>query len=179
MDNWPVWATEEVEIQSPNPEWLEKGRQERERLLELLLPLGILEVEHIGSTSIPGLPAKPIIDIMASTEAFHNLNEIIDVLSQFDWHYVPPELDGREWRRFFVKVRDDKRAAHLHLMLKNEERWGQQLQFRDILRKDYDLVNEYSEIKVRLAQQFKNDREAYTEAKTHFIQNVWRGASGV
>ncbi|MFD0693002.1 GrpB family protein [Paenibacillus sp. GCM10027628] len=172
MDNWPVWATETVEIQASRAEWHEKGRLERDRLIRFLMPLGIAEVEHIGSTSISGLSAKPVIDLMASTTDFRNLNEIVGVLSQNDWHYVPPELDGQEWRRFFVKVEHDKRAAHLHLMLAGEERWRDQLLFRNILRKETKLVNEYSALKERLAEQFKNDREAYTEAKSDFIKKV-------
>lgn len=171
-EEYPVWATEKVEIVAFNPEWVEIGRQENKRLFELLSPLGILEVEHIGSTSVAGLPAKPIIDLMANLKTYDNLDAIIDILSLHDWHYVPPELDERLWRRFFVKVKDDRRVAHLHLMLEGELRWEHQQLFRDKLRNDVSLVEQYAELKQALSQQYKHDREAYSASKKDFIMKV-------
>ncbi len=69
-------------------------------------------------------------------------------------------------------MNDDKRIEHLHLMLPGEERWEQQLLFRDRLRANPQFVAEYASLKRRLAEQFAYDREAYTEAKTEFVQRV-------
>lgn len=172
--NVPVWAMEAVEIQKYDPKWLDKGTKERETLYKLLSPFGIKQVEHIGSTSIPYLPAKPIIDLMASVSSMKQLKEIRDVLTTDDWHYVPPELDQQPWRSFFVKVKKDKRLAHLHLVKIGEKRWEEQLKFRNILRANQHLVDEYAMVKNKLAKKFRNDREAYTEAKTDFINRVLR-----
>jgi GrpB-like predicted nucleotidyltransferase (UPF0157 family) len=95
-------------------------------------------------------------------------------LSLSDWHYVPPELDKHHWRRFFVKVENDKRVAHLHLMQEGEERWGEQLEFRNRLRADGHLADQYAALKRRIAKEFNHDREKYTEAKTAFINKVLR-----
>lgn len=170
--NWPVWATEPVEIKTPDPAWLKKGCYEVNRLREHLSQYGVSEVEHIGSTSIPNLPAKPIIDLMAKISSYGDLEEIATKLRPDSWNYVPPELDGQEWRRFFVKVKNDRRECHLHLMLENEERWEKQLQFRDILRENPNLIRQYADLKRKLAEEYKGDREAYTEAKTDFIKSV-------
>ncbi|WP_026691359.1 GrpB family protein [Alteribacter aurantiacus] len=170
--NVPVWAFETIEIKNPDPLWKDKGIQEREELYKILSAFDVKQVEHIGSTAIPNLPAKPIIDLMASIPSFDPINKIAEHLLFHDWHYVPPELDKKRWRRFFVKVKNDKRAAHLHLMQEGEERWEKQLQFRNRLRTNAHLVEEYAAIKSQLAQKYCNDREGYTKAKTEFINKV-------
>lgn len=171
-NNWPVWATEPVEIKDYNPNWKEKGLTLKKELYMLLSPFGVSQAEHIGSTSIPGLPAKPIIDVMAEIQTFEQIHEISGLLTSNDWHYVPHELDNKPWRRFFVKVKDDKRFAHLHLIRAGEERWEKQLLFRDSVRGNLHLLDEYKNLKLKLAQEFMHDREAYTEAKSAFIKRV-------
>ncbi|OAT81949.1 hypothetical protein A6P54_10595 [Bacillus sp. MKU004] len=170
----PVWAYEKIELKNPDPLWMDKGNQEKEELFHLLSRFDVKQVEHIGSTAIPHLPAKPIIDLMASVSSFEEVDQIAERLSLHQWHYVPPELDKQSWRRFFVKVENDKRTAHLHLMLEGEERWEKQLIFRDKLRENPHLMEEYAKIKYKLAQEFQDDREKYTEAKAEFIGKVLR-----
>jgi GrpB-like predicted nucleotidyltransferase (UPF0157 family) len=172
QEEWPLWAREKIEIVPFDPDWLETGKNEVNKLLIVLSQFDINQIEHIGSTAVPGISAKHIIDLMARIESFDRIKSIIEKLRPDDWHYVPPELDGRPYRRFFVKVRDDKRVAHLHLMLKDEIRWEEQLLFRDKLRQNPVLVKEYSELKIKLANENRNNREAYTEAKTKFIKKV-------
>ncbi|WP_172251360.1 GrpB family protein [Saccharibacillus deserti] len=171
-NDWPIWATEAVEIKPSNPAWAAAGKWEAEHLHKLLSPHGVREVEHIGSTSIPGLPAKPILDLMAKIPSYDQLEAVIARLQQEDWHYVPLELDGHEWRRFFVKVESDRRKCHLHLMQEHEERWDIQLRFRDLMRQQPESVRQYAELKRDLAGRYTDDREAYTRAKSGFIENV-------
>ena len=146
QNTWPVWANEKIDIVKPDPNWIKKGEQEKDLLLHLLSGLGITEVQHYGSTSIPNLPAKPIIDLLATIDSFENIKEVDSLLSNHSWHYVHPELDGRHWQRFFVKVMNDKRVVHLHIMLEGEERWNKQLLFRDLLRNNTDFVYEYANL---------------------------------
>ncbi|MGC5775404.1 GrpB family protein [Paenibacillus pabuli] len=171
-ENWPAWATESVEIVEPNPEWSSQAQEEIRQLRDSLQHLNIHRFEHIGSTSIPGLPAKPIIDLMGEVQSWDDMDMIADQLNPIEWNYVPPELDGREYRRFWVKVKDGKRAVHLHLMRPGEKRWDRQVQFRDVLRQRPDLVESYAALKAKLADENKDDREAYTAAKTEFILQV-------
>ncbi len=140
--------------------------------MELLAPWLDDGVEHVGSTAVPGLAAKPIIDLMASV---NDPDVVVEQASQRlaadGWCYVPPELDGRPWRRFFVKpdASGQRRMAHLHVIPSGHVRWAEQLAFRDILRRDDQLARRYAELKRRLTDQHGHDREAYTEAKATFI----------
>jgi len=109
---------------------------------------------------------------MASIPSLESINKIAKTLNSHGWHYVPPELDKQPWRRFFVKVKNDKRVAHLHLMSEGEERWDHFLKFRNKLRINPHLVNEYAVLKSYLAKEHNNDRERYTESKTEFINKV-------
>ncbi|HMI61802.1 MAG TPA: non-canonical purine NTP pyrophosphatase [Puia sp.] len=168
-DALPVWATETVHIVPPDPSWQEKGQQQRQELLRLLSSFGVHNIQHIGSTSVPDLPAKPILDLAAEIPAFDIIDEIAGILRPFNWHYVPPELDQRPERRFFIKVRDNKRAVHLHFMLTGSKKWQEQLSFRNSLTQNPLLKEQYAKLKMELAKQHGNDREAYTEAKSGFI----------
>jgi GrpB-like predicted nucleotidyltransferase (UPF0157 family) len=170
--NLPKWATESIQIESPNHEWINRGNAEVKELLNLLSSFDVKEVEHIGSTSIFDLPAKPIIDLMAIVPSYDCIDDIAVKLGEYQWHFVPPELDNRPWRRFFIKVENQKRVAHLQAMLKGEPRWVQQLSFRNRLNRNPSLREEYATLKKDLAKKYFNDREAYSQAKTEFIQRV-------
>ena len=169
----PEWAFEPVVILPYQSEWPTLAI-DLIRLIKDLAGTNLIEIEHIGSTSVPGLSAKPIIDLMAKFKNFESIDSFIadNLLQQPEWNFVPTELDERPWRRFCVMVKDSHRFAHLHLVPINSERWDQHISFREILRKDEDLRNEYQDLKDRLAKELGNDREAYTEAKAQFIVKV-------
>jgi GrpB-like predicted nucleotidyltransferase (UPF0157 family) len=175
-DGVPAWADERAEVCPYDPRWAERGSAERERLTELLAPWLAGGVEHAGSTAVPGLAAKPVIDLMAPV---HDLEEAATGqaagrLAADGWCYVPPELDQRPWRRFFVKpdVSGQRREAHLHLVQAGHPRWAEQITFRDALRRDGQLARRYADLKRDLARQHGHDREAYTEGKAQFIATV-------
>mgnify|MGYP003329946088 FL=1 len=169
----PEWAFEPVVILPYQSEWPTLAI-DLIRLIKGLAGTNLIEIEHIGSTSVPGLSAKPIIDLMAKFKNFESIDSFIadNLLQLPEWNFVPTELDERPWRRFCVMVKDSHRFAHLHLVPINSERWDQHITFREILKKDEDLRNEYQDLKNRLAKELGNDREAYTEAKAQFIVKV-------
>jgi GrpB-like predicted nucleotidyltransferase (UPF0157 family) len=169
---WPTWATERVEVVGYDPSWATRGAQERQFLQELLAPWLHGHVEHVGSTAIPGLAAKPILDLQAPVQDLAVAEQIAPALAPHDWHYVHPDLDQRPYRRFFVKVVDGCRAAHLHLMTASSPRWRQQLAFRDALRARPELVRAYAQLKHDLAARHPDDREAYTAGKRLFVDEV-------
>ena len=171
-NNWPVWATEKVEIAEPDINWQIKGKKLIAELKKSLKEFNITNIEHIGSTAVPGLPAKPIIDIMAKVSSFDKTGQVEITLEPFGWNYVPHELDQNEWRRFFVKVENNKRTAHLHLVLNDSSRWDEHIKFRNILISNPALKNEYALLKKKLAEVYSGDREAYTKAKADFIVKV-------
>jgi GrpB-like predicted nucleotidyltransferase (UPF0157 family) len=169
---WPDWAGEPVDLVDADAAWIGRGQQERDRLEALLSPWLIARIEHVGSTAIPDLPAKPIIDLQAPVADLSDSDPIAAALAPHDWHFVDPELDQRPWRRFFVKVTDGRRSAHLHVMTRDNPRWHQQIAFRDALRVDPNLTADYAALKRVLAAEFSDDREAYTAAKSDFIRTV-------
>jgi GrpB-like predicted nucleotidyltransferase (UPF0157 family) len=172
VTDWPAWATESVHVRLPDAAWQERGEQERRSLEASLAPWLVAPVEHVGSTAVPGLDAKPILDLQAAVADLQCAPRVATVLVHLGWHYVDPNLDGRTWRRFFVKVVDGCRAAHLHLMTRQSPRWAEQLMFRDALRADPQLAENYSALKRSLAAQYKDDREAYSAAKSDFVAFV-------
>ncbi|MBD2869869.1 GrpB family protein [Paenibacillus sp. IB182493] len=175
MDNaneWPAWATETVSIAPYDPTWQARGEEAAKELQSLLAEFGVREIEHIGSTSVPGLPAKPILDLMARVDSLENIGKIAEKLAPFDWHFVPYELDKRAWRRFFVRVKGGKRVAHLHVMPEGEPQWETQLSFRDRLRLNKPWREEYADLKRELADRFEGDRESYTDAKAAFVHRI-------
>jgi GrpB-like predicted nucleotidyltransferase (UPF0157 family) len=180
-DAVPLWADEKPGLYPHDPQWADKARTERDRLAELLAPWLVDGVEHVGSTAVPGLAAKPVIDLMASVS---DLDAVVgqagEWLAADGWCYVPPELDRRPWRRFFVKpdASGQRRVAHLHVIRAGHPRWAEQLAFRDALRGDDQLAERYQDLKQRLAAQHADDREAYTDAKAEFVAGVLRRAAG-
>jgi GrpB-like predicted nucleotidyltransferase (UPF0157 family) len=181
-DAVPPWAYEKPEIHPHNPRLPALAATERERLLALLAPWLAGGVEHVGSTAVPGLAAKPIIDLMASV---HDPDVVVEQaggpLGADGWCYVPPEIDsGGSWRRFFVKpdASGQHRQAHLHVIKAGHPRWAEQLAFRDALRRDSGLAGRYADLKRRLAAAHGDDREAYGVAKASFIAQTLQQQDG-
>lgn len=168
----PPWVTEPVDLVAAVPSWTIRGEQERDHLETLLTPWLIARIEHVGSTSIPDLPAKPILDFQALLADLAAAESIATTLAPHHWHYVGPDLDQRPWRRFFVKVTDGRRSAHLHVMTPDSPRWHEQIAFRDALRASPNLAADYAALKGGLAAKHTDDREAYSAAKTGFIRTV-------
>jgi GrpB-like predicted nucleotidyltransferase (UPF0157 family) len=176
--NWPPWAAEPVELVEADPAWRLQGEQERARLESLLARWLVDRIEHVGSTAVPGLRAKPIIDLQAPVATLRDSPSIGAALEPHGWHHVDPEVDQRAWRRFFVKVVDGRRRAHLHVMTPDSPRWHQQIAFRDALRVDAEATADYAALKRALATEYAADREAYSDAKSHFIEAVLHRRSG-
>ena len=172
QNNWPVWATEPIIVVDHDPLWAAQAVAEIRLLQPLLARFENTGIWHIGSTAVSGLRAKPVIDLVAPVSSLDNVADINRILSPYDWHYVPYELDQRAWRRFFIKVQNNKRIAHLHLVLPDEARWHEQLRFRDILQDNAYVRTAYAELKTVLADEYRHDRDAYTAAKSEFIRKT-------
>ncbi|MET8759376.1 GrpB family protein [Lentzea sp. NPDC004782] len=171
----PAWAYERAEVRPHDPSWAIRAQAERDQLHELLGPWLVDGIEHVGSTAIPGLAAKPIVDLQASVTSLDTVvTGASEILRANGWAYVPPELDQRPWRRFFVKPdpSGQRREAHLHLIQAGHHRWTDQLRFRDALRDDPAKAQQYEALKRHLAQTAGHDREAYTEGKAAFVASV-------
>jgi GrpB-like predicted nucleotidyltransferase (UPF0157 family) len=175
--SWPAWATEPVRIVDHDPAWGELADRLRPVLDDLLAPWRAGPVVHVGSTAVPGLAAKPTIDLLAPV---HDLDAAADadpVLAEAGWALIPPDLDERPWRRSFVLPDGDRRVAHLHLVAHGHAKVTETLAFRDALRRDPALARRYAERKRAAAARHRDDREAYTAAKGAFVEQVLRDAA--
>ncbi len=146
--------------------WMKMFAEEKERILEALNGMGV-EVEHVGSTSVPGLAAKPIIDIIAVVPDCAAAEESIGPLGLLGYKYRG-EL-GVPGRYYFSK---GPRTHHLHMYPRHHLEIARLLLFRDYLRAHSDVAQEYATLKRMLAEKFRDDREAYTAAKNDFIKSI-------
>jgi GrpB-like predicted nucleotidyltransferase (UPF0157 family) len=130
--------------------------------------------EHIGSTAVPGLAAKPVIDIMAPVASPAASLDAVAIAAHIGYVHFPYKPDLMHW---FCKPSPDHRTHHLHLVPLGSVVWRERLAFRDALRANASLRAEYEALKLHLAAQRRNDREAYTEAKSSFNSRVVQAAS--
>jgi GrpB-like predicted nucleotidyltransferase (UPF0157 family) len=132
-------------------------------------------IEHIGSTAVPGLGAKPIVDMIAGVRDLDEAEECVRLLRErLGYIDITPEPDETEW--FFCigdKTKPEERnKIHLHLVKYESYHWRKHILFRDFLRTHPDVANEYYELKKKLAEKYGSDREGYTDAKNSFIESV-------
>lgn len=147
--------------------WLAKYAAECEQLGALLIE-AMLAVEHIGSTSVRGLDAKPIIDIAVLLPSIALVPELVDRLAQLEYAYHGEF--GLPGRHFFTK--GEPRAFHLHLVDDSTDHWWRWIAFRDALRRDPALREDYQRLKHELAGKYKFQRALYSEGKSTFIDAV-------
>ena len=129
-------------------------------------------IEHIGSTAVPGLGAKPIIDIMPAIRSLKIGAECIELLGGIGYEYVPEFESVLPERRFLIKASAGDCGYHLHVVEASSGFWERLLLFRDFLRAHPEVARQYHELKRRLAVEYAADREGYTEAKTPFIESA-------
>jgi GrpB-like predicted nucleotidyltransferase (UPF0157 family) len=142
--------------------------EERSQLLAVLAPVLQGGIEHVGSTAVPGLAAKPIIDIMAGVRSLSEALAVRQALEALRYCY----FDYRPEMHWFCKPSPDVRTHHLILVEIGGPWWEPRLLFRDYLRSNPDVADEYDALKHSLAARHADDREAYTAAKTSFVERT-------
>jgi len=159
-----------------DPSWPSKFDAERRDLLSLVAPRSF-RIEHVGSTSVPGLGAKPIIDILLGCDRLSDFEGCIPVLERAGWEYLPEHEDELPERRFLARPTTRPRSFHLHAVALRTRFWENHLLFRDRLRESPEIASSYAALKVALARKFGDDRQAYTRGKSSFIASVLDGAA--
>lgn len=156
-------------------EWPDLFRGIREELLDVFSPL-VVSIEHIGSTSVPGLAAKPVIDVLLGAQSLLDIESRIGPLGERDYAYVSKYEREIPMRRYFVKPSGASLRVHLHGVEIGSPIWREHLVFRDALRGNLDLRARYQMLKLRLAEEFADDKSAYTDAKGPFIRSALEAA---
>ncbi len=132
-----------------------------------------VRIEHIGSTSISGLGAKPTIDILVAINHLSDARNCIDPLRLIGYEYQPQHEVQLPERRYFRKGKaPEEQHYHLHMVELKSNFWTKHLLFRDYLRAHPDVAQEYQELKKQLAVEYGVNREGYTDAKAPFIESI-------
>jgi GrpB-like predicted nucleotidyltransferase (UPF0157 family) len=156
-----------VEVVDYDPEWPRMFAEEKARILEACGEW--LEViEHIGSTSVPGLAAKPIIDMMPGLRRLEDGRHCIEPMEKLGYQYLGEY--GIPGRLYFN--RGVPRSHHVHMFVVGHGQWDRHLLFRDYLRTHPQAAAAYADLKRELARRHREDRDAYTDAKTEFVRTI-------
>src|SRR5262245_26896806 len=150
-------ADQPVFLVDYNPVWPERFAEQQRVLLRLLRAWLAVPPEHVGSTAVPGLSAKPVVDILAPVVSFAAAQEAVPVLEADGWLFWPDD-PNRAYRLWFLRPRPEARTHHLHVMQHDHPECRNELLFRDTLRSDPALRNAYAALKQDLAARFPTDR---------------------
>lgn len=161
-----------IVLEAYNPSWADKFAAEKKVLISVAGDWLYGSVEHVGSTAVPGMIAKPIIDIMFGVKSLALAEPAIMALTQNGYKYWPYKSDVMHW---FCKPSDEFRTHHLHLVPFESPLWNERLKFRDLLRSNPIIAEGYANLKQELAIVYKEDRDEYTNKKWPYIQQVLYG----
>lgn len=162
-----------VEVVDHDPAWAGRFDEQRVLLEGLLAPWLAGPVEHIGSTAVPGLRAKPVIDMLAPVDSLARARAAIPVLADAGWAFWPEDPCGR-YRLWLLRPRPEARTHHLQVIEGEDPHARALLAFRDALRAGAGLRREYASLKETLSARHPGNRNAYTNAKGAFIERVLR-----
>ncbi|MGC9934924.1 GrpB family protein [Priestia aryabhattai] len=161
-----------VKLEHYNNKWSKLFDEERELLSSQLKEL-IIAIEHVGSTSIEGLFAKPIIDIAIGVSSLDVIIELKEIVKALGYVEVPVSIEGKH---VFARYKEKKITHFLHVMIYNQNPWIDQISFRDYLRSDLDAKIEYIKLKEKLANKYPNDVISYTNEKKKFVDHILKRA---
>src|SRR6266567_1108305 len=154
-----------IHLEEYNPEWQKWFLEEKHKLAANMKDL-IIDIEHFGSTSIPGSQAKPIIDIVVGLKDEKNMKKIMDIMLTLGYehqtiiHIPIPE------REVFKRYMDINTGYQTHVVIHNKNFWKKHLLFRDYMRQHPEDVKMYNKLKKKLAHQFRHNRREYGLGKT-------------
>lgn len=182
-----------VAFEKYNPLWNEQFQDLKQELTSVLSPLNV-QIDHIGSTSVEGLSAKPIIDIMIGVQSYDDLDKLPEILMNSGFIYYEIYNEDMPYRRFFVKLAYSPqyygfanqikvgeevpeamhnhhiRVANIHVIPLSDKNWTRHIAFRDYLRTHSDVKQAYQELKQKLSEKEWKDGNDYNSGKDSFIK---------
>ena len=170
----PTFRHAAVRIVDYDSTWPTRYAEEA-KLLAMTLGARLLCVEHVGSTSVPGMPAKPIIDILAAVAGYDDFPTVVRDLEKIGYLYTPESEADDPDRRVFRKGPDDMtrpRTHHLHVTEVGSHYWQRIVAFRDHLRRTPAAAAAYAELKQGLAAEYAREPRSYTAGKHEFVATV-------
>jgi len=168
-------VSDEVLVVDPDPRWPAMFDAEAARV-RAAAGERLVACEHVGSTSVLGLAAKPVIDILGGVKTLADADAVVPRIVSIGYDYVRKWEAEMPGRRYFVRRARGVRTHHLHVVEVDSDFWRDHLLFRDHLRTHPVDVIRYAALKQELAESLGDDREAYTDGKADFIASCLRGA---
>jgi GrpB-like predicted nucleotidyltransferase (UPF0157 family) len=150
--------------------WMHYFLQEKEKIQTVLNKNDFIDIQHVGSTSIPNMIAKPIIDIGIAVENFEKARKTVKPICNIGYTYKGE--NGIPKRHYFIKDENNKTLFHIHMNEIFSKDWINQIYFRDYLRKNKEKANNYANLKKELWEKFPENRDAYLNGKAEFISSI-------
>lgn len=161
-----------VEVVDHDGSWGTQFEAEAQELRNVLAPVGP-RVEHIGSTAVPGIPAKPTIDVLVLVDDVEDVLVYRDALKALGYEYRPASLTSSDDQLFFRKVAaSGKRTHHLHVVARRSPKGHEYLAFRDYLRTHGSEARAYAALKLDLAERFATERMRYVDEKARYVDEL-------
>ena len=158
-----------VKVVPHDPRWSQKYEKEA-RIIQSIFKKEIITTHHFGSTAIPGISAKPIIDILVEVHDIDRIDECNkDMIEQ---GYIPKGEFGIPNRRLFIKGSEELRISHIHVFQKGDPEITRHLKFRDFMIAHLKDAQEYSQLKERLAREYPENMDSYIDGKDAFIKKI-------
>jgi GrpB-like predicted nucleotidyltransferase (UPF0157 family) len=162
-----------IVLEQHRPEWV-KVFQKMKSLSSEIFGSTVISIEHFGSTSIPNIAAKPIIDMLGLVKSLSEIDEKVA-------HALPATItclgeNGVAGRRYFVFNLDEEQKGHLHLFESGNREYEDRIIFRDFLRQDRNAAMQYEQLKIQLCSEHGNDPMAYWMGKQAFVKDVVKRA---
>jgi GrpB-like predicted nucleotidyltransferase (UPF0157 family) len=164
-------ADQSIKLTAYDPTWQARFAEQQVRLDTILKPWLAGEIEHIGSTSVAGLRSKPIVDILVPVRSLTASRTAIPVLEKDGWLFWPDD-PNRNYRLWFLRPSPEARTHHLQIIQHDHPNLRALIAFRDALRREPKAREAYSSLKEDLASKHQSDRNAYSNAKTEFVQSI-------
>ncbi len=164
-----LWQLFPIVLKEYNPEYPNWYRTEKEKLTEKFNDGTMIRISHIGSTAVPGIIAKPIIDILMEISYTTDIEQITDTLKSMQWvlmNYMNKPIFKQTYNKGYTKYGFEEKVYHLHVRYTDDWR---ELYFRDYLVEHPEVAGEYAGLKKQLKEKFEHNRDAYTDAKEEFI----------
>lgn len=157
-----------IEVVPYENHWVEKFQQEAKRLQEAMPE--VVKIHHIGSTSVPGLAAKPIVDMIMEVKHIEHVDSWNPQFQKLG--YIVKGENGISGRRFFIYGTEEKRSYHLHVYEKGNQEIARHLAFRDYMMSHCEEARAYVRLKEELAGKYTYDADQYVEGKTEFVRAI-------
>jgi len=155
-------------VVSYNPNWKDIYKEESEKIKNVLSDI-IIDIHHIGSTAIPGIKTKPVIDILVEVKDIEAVDQYNNTMEELGYEGMGEY--GITKRRFFKKG-GNKRTHHIHIFQAGNEEIKRHINFKEYLIAHPDKAREYSELKEKLVNKYTYDVENYTNGKNDFIKEI-------